>query len=106
MQVLIVEFGLSGITAEELEAGAPDLAPAFAAIPGCIEKTWLSEPASNTFGGVYKFEDRAALDAYLASELFASVQSNPAFTNVKARAFGVMARATEITRGMPGVPVR
>jgi hypothetical protein len=99
MQVLIVEFGIIGMTGEELEAGAVDLAPAFAGIPGCFEKTWLTDPSSNTYGGVYKFRDRAALDAYLASDLFAGVKSNPSFTNVRARAFGVMERPTEITNG-------
>lgn len=101
MQVLIVEFGIVGLTGEELETGAADLAHAFAAIPGCLEKTWLTDPSSNTYGGVYKFRDRAALDAYLSSELFDGVQSNPAFTNVKARTFGVMERPTEITHGLP-----
>jgi hypothetical protein len=101
MQVLIVEFGIVGLTGEELEAGAIDLAPAFADIPGCFEKTWLTDPVSNTYGGVYKFRDRAALDAYLASELYDGVKSNPAFTNVRARAFGVMERPTAITHGLP-----
>jgi hypothetical protein len=101
MDVLIVEFGIVGMAGEELEAGAADLAPAFATIPGCFEKTWLADPSSNTYGGFYKFRDRAALDAYLASELFAGVKSNPSFTNVTTRAFGVMERPTEITHGLP-----
>jgi hypothetical protein len=101
MQILIVEFGIVGMTGEELEAGAADLAPAFADIPGCFEKTWLTDPDSNTYGGVYKFRDRAALDAYLASELFEGVRTNPAFTNVTARTFGVMEQPTAITHGMP-----
>jgi quinol monooxygenase YgiN len=101
MHVLIVEFGIIGITAEELEAGAAGLAADFATIPGCIEKTWLTDPTSNTYGGVYKFRDRAALDAYLVSDLFRGVESNPAFTNVTARTFGVMEIPTAITRGLP-----
>ncbi|MGE0540077.1 MAG: YdhR family protein [Dehalococcoidia bacterium] len=101
MQVLIVEFGIVGMSSEELEAGATDLASAFAEIPGCIEKTWLTDPSSNTYGGVYKFRDRAALDAYLSSELFDGVKSNPAFTDVTARTFSVMERPTEITHGSP-----
>lgn len=101
MNVLIVEFGLTGMTAEELIAASPSLAPDFANIPGCLEKTWLADESSDSYGGVYKFRDRESLDAYVASELFEGVRSNPAFTNVKARVFDVMERATEITHGLP-----
>jgi hypothetical protein len=107
MNVLIVEFGLTGMTAEELISASPDIAPDFANIPGCLEKTWLADGLGGSFGGVYKFQDRESLDAYVASELFEGVRSHPAFTNVTARAFDVMERATEITHGLPkGAAVR
>jgi hypothetical protein len=101
MQVLLVEFGLAGMTLEELESAAPGLAPAFASIPGCIEKTWIVDREANAAGGVYKFRDRASVDAYLSSELFGSVRANPAFTHLTTRTLDVMERASEITGGLP-----
>jgi hypothetical protein len=84
-----------------LLATATELAPNFAAIPGCFEKTWLIDPKARTAGGVYKFRDRASLDAYLASELWKGVQSTPQFTNLQTEVHGVMEAATAITHGLP-----
>jgi heme-degrading monooxygenase HmoA len=39
-------------------------------MPGLIEKLWLKQPDTNTFGGVYLWEDQAAATRYRNSELF------------------------------------
>lgn len=101
MHVLIVHFSYREMTEAQLLATATELAPNLANIPGCFEKTWLIDADALTAGGVYKFRDRAAIDAYLASELWQGVKSTPQFTNLTTHVHAVMEAATEITHGMP-----
>ena len=98
MQILIVNFSLEGITGEQFQAASLELAPAFAEVPGLRSKAWLASPETNTWGGVYVFEDAAALDTYLASDLFAGVRANPAFVDQRAQRFDVLAEHSAITR--------
>ena len=98
MQILIVNFSLEGLTGDEFGTGSVELAPAFAEVPGLRSKIWLASPETNTYGGVYLFEDAAALDAYLASPLFAGVRDNPAFVGQRVTRFDVLEEPSAITR--------
>jgi hypothetical protein len=49
---------------------------------------WLADEATNTYGGVYFFESEQAMLDCQASDLFAEVAGNPAFSNCTARGFG------------------
>ena len=106
MHVLIAHFNYEGMTEQEFLVTAKDLAPNFASIPGCFEKTWLIDAGKQTAGGVYKFRDRQSIDAYLASELWAGVKSTPEFTNLVTEIHGVMEDATTITNGLPAALAR
>ena len=53
-----------------------EVAPAFAAVPGLVSKVWLADRENGVYGGVYTFENGAAVDAYLASDLLAQVAAN------------------------------
>ncbi|MGE0601151.1 MAG: YdhR family protein [Dehalococcoidia bacterium] len=101
MNILIANFNYEGMSEAEAIASSTELAPHFANIPGCLEKTWLIDPEVRSAGGVYKFTDRASLDAYLASDLWNAVKSNPHFANLTTRVYGVMEEATRITHGLP-----
>jgi len=100
MQALIINFNLDGITRSDYEGVCNELAPAFAAVPGLISKHWLADEANNTYGGIYLFQDQAALDGYLASELFAGVGGNPALANATAKPFSILEGPTRVTRGI------
>ena len=102
MQILIVNFSLEGVTDEQFRAGTLDLAPAVADVPGLRTKTWLAAKDRNTYGGVYLFEDAAALDAYLESPVFAAIRSNPAFVNQTVARFDVLDAPSAVT-GIPTV---
>lgn len=39
-------------------------------MPGLISKAFLFDPQTREYGGNYVWEDRAALDAFLSSEMF------------------------------------
>jgi hypothetical protein len=101
MHMQVVTFHLKDISEADFRAVCDQLAPAWAAIPGLISKVWLANPATNTYGGVYTWESREAMDRYTESELFAGVAANPKFESVTSADFGVLEGPTRVTRGMP-----
>lgn len=105
MHVQIIEFRLRGITEEGYREVCEQLAPAFAEIPGLLAKIWLADTDAGTYGGVYLFRDREALQAFAGSELFAEVAAFPNFTDITARDFAVMEDPTRITQREVRLPV-
>lgn len=105
MRVMVAEFNYT-FSDSDLRAAAQALAGNFAEIPGCFEKTWLLDAGAKVCGGVYKFRDQAAVDAYLASELWKGVESTPQFQNFRVRVFEAMEGPTEITHGLPAAAAR
>ena len=102
MNVMVVTFKYEGMSEGELRATSDELAPNFAHIPGCYEKTWLlGTDNPNICGGVYKFRDRASLEASVASDLWRGVKSIPQFSDFDVRVFDVMDGPTAVTGGMP-----
>lgn len=104
MNVLIVTFSLAGLSEGSYRQQAASLAPRFGQVSGLVSKLWLAEPATNTYGGVYLFEDRASLEAYRDSAMVAALAANPHFTNVTFRTFGTVEEASALTGG-PLTPV-
>lgn len=102
MELLIINFGLSGIGEAEYRAVCDQLAPAFAAVPGLVSKVWLADSGSGTYGGVYTFESSTAVDAFLGSELFAGVGAMTTLRDITVRRFGVLEGPTSVTRGLVG----
>ena len=99
MEILVVNYSLDGMTESEYESLCDELAPAFAAVPGLVSKVWLADRDNGVYGGVYTFENGAAVDAFLASEL-GQVAAVPGLANVTIRRFEVLAEPTAITRGL------
>ena len=97
MHILIINFNLNELARAQYEEVCDELAPAFAAIPGLISKTWLANEETNTYGGVYLWESREAMDAYKAGEIYASIGANPALVNVTATDFEVIAGPSKVT---------
>ena len=100
MHIQVVTFNLSGLGEAEYRAVCDQLAPAFAELPGLISKVWLADPESNTYGGVYTWVDRTAMEAYTTTELFKGVVSNPSLANIQSRDFAVIDGPTRVTRGL------
>ena len=99
MEILVVNYSLDGITESEYESLCDELAPVFAAVPGLVSKVWLADRDNGVYGGVYTFENGAAVDAFLASEL-GQVAAVPGLANVTIRRFEVLAEPSAITRGL------
>ena len=100
MHIQIVNFNINGPTDAEFRGICDQIAPAFAEVPGLISKVWLADAETNTYGGVYTWVDRTAMEAFARSELFESVVSNPALANLASRDFGVMEGPSRVTRGL------
>jgi len=99
VEILVVNYSLDGMTESEYESLCDEVAPAFAAVPGLVSKVWLADRDNGVYGGVYTFENGAAVDAFLASEL-GQVAAIPGLANVTIRRFEVLAEPTAITRGL------
>jgi hypothetical protein len=96
--IQIVTFQLAGLEPDAYRAHCEASAPAFTEIPGLRAKAWLANPSLNTYGGVYAWERREAMEAYVRGPIFGTLLTNPGLANVTTREFGVLERPTEITR--------
>jgi hypothetical protein len=70
MHALLVTGRIADDAAAYRELGR-ELAPALDAIPGLVSRTVLENRDTGHQGGFYLFEDRAAFDRFVASELYA-----------------------------------
>ncbi len=104
MHVQIINFHLAGVTEADYRAHCDEVAPAFAEVPGLISKVWLANPATNTYGGVYTWVTRDAMDEYAKSDLFKAVATNPNLAGITSIDFDVLEEPTSVTRGLAGVP--
>lgn len=102
MHIQIISFNLEGIDEEAYLRQAEAVAPAFAGLPGLVSKAWLADGQTNTYGGVYVWEDRGAMEAFAETELFKGLAANPHLANVTARDFPVLEGPTRVTRGTAG----
>ena len=101
MHIQLINFNLKDATEEQYLKICEELAPTFGSMPGLLTKFWLADRANNIFGGVYVWKDRAAMDAYMASEVAAAVVSHPNLTNITSKDFDILVTPTRVTRGFP-----
>jgi hypothetical protein len=99
MHILVINFNLKGISDEDYRGLVEPIAPAFAGLPGLVSKTWLANERTNTYGGVYIWSDREAMEAYKQTDIYKGMQTNPHFANVTVSDFAVVENATRVTRG-------
>jgi hypothetical protein len=65
----------------------------------------LADPETNTYGGVYLWKDREALEAYKQSELLQMVATHPNLEDVTSKECGVLEGPTDVTRGLVAAAV-
>lgn len=102
MYIQITNFRLDDISEDELRESADALAPSFADLPGLVSKYWLANPETNTYGGVYVWQDRQAMEDYKKTEILKGVTINLNFVDVVSKDFAVFEKPTRITRGLSG----
>ncbi len=99
MHIQVVTFKLDGIDDAAYQAQAEQNAPVFAALPGLRAKIWLANQQANTYGGIYAWDDVAAMRAYQGGKIFQGLQADPHMVGVTVRDFPVLAGPTKVTRG-------
>ena len=52
-----------------------------------------------SYGGIYTWDDVAAMRAYQRGKIFHGLQADPHMIDVAVRDFSVLARPTKVTRG-------
>src|SRR4028118_2328990 len=105
MHVQIVNFSLKGISEEDYRRQCEAIASAFANLPGLVSKTWLADPETNTYGGVYVWRDLQAMEDYAVTDLYKGILANPHFDKVTVKDFAVLEDPTRVTRGTSEVAV-
>ena len=96
--IQVVTFQLAGLDPDVYRAHCEAAAPAFAEISGLRAKAWLADPSTNTYGGIYAWASREAMEAYVSGPIFGALLANPGIGHVTTRDFGVLERPTVITR--------
>jgi hypothetical protein len=100
MHVLIVNFNLKGVDEAQYARMCDAVAPAFAAVPGLASKLWIKNSDTGTYGGVYIFESRDALNRFQETDLFRSLAVNKNLMNITADDFEVLEAPTRVTGRM------
>ncbi|MBU8934141.1 MAG: YdhR family protein [candidate division Zixibacteria bacterium] len=97
-KILQINFKFS-VSKDDYRQAAASLASAFAEVEGLRWKIWTIDEAQSMAGGVYLFDDEPSLTRFLESPLADQVRSHPAFTEMSASSFDIVADATTATRG-------
>lgn len=103
MHIQIVNFNLKDLRDADYRTACDGLADLIAQVPGLVSKAWLADEQSNTYGGVYTWVDRAAMETYLRSDIFKAVAANPNLTNITSRDFDVLEGPSRVTQGLATV---
>lgn len=105
MHIQIVNFQLKDLSEEDYVNSCEQEASAFAELPGLISKVWLANRETNTYGGVYTWQDRQAMENYVNSELFNAMATDPNLVDITSKDFAVLEGPTRVTRGLAGITV-
>ena len=95
MHILVINFNAE-TTPDQFNDLVKEDAPIFAAIDGLIHKNFIFNHEKKTYGGVYMFESKSALNAYLDSDIYKSIVRNPDWSNHLIRHYEVHSEASEI----------
>ncbi len=101
-KILQINFTFSGISGVELEEAWLPAAQSVADVPGLRWKVWLVNETTHECGGIYLFDNEAAVQAFLNGPIVASAKEAPMLSNASVKIFDMMARPTAITRGPVG----
>ena len=105
VHIQIINFGLKDISEDQYSGQVESVASAFAELPGLVSKTWLANEETNTYGGVYVWQNREALEAYKETEIYKGMAADPHFEDFTVKDFAVLEGPTRATRGLVGAAV-
>lgn len=98
MYALFVNFAVPEKSPDEVIEAFTPLVPAFANLPGNLAKIWLADTDAGRYGALYLWRTRDDMDAFMAGDLWRSVQDHPALTDFDVRDFAVIEPFTKATQ--------
>ena len=98
MIIQVVNFHLNGLSDADYRSICDQIAPELARVPGLVIKVWLADEATNTYGGVYTWIDRQAMDDFARSDFFKAFAANPNFADITSKVFGILEGPSQVTR--------
>jgi Putative mono-oxygenase ydhR len=103
VRILSIRFK-SSTPLKDLGASWLEAAPEIAAVSGLLSKTWIQD--GDLLGGIYKFRDRASIDAHAAGPIVTAMMSNPDFSDFRLEQYDVLEKLSAITHGTPAAVAR
>lgn len=97
-RILQINYRLEGTAGEYLETNKPYAEP-IAQTPGLRWKVWLLNEAAQEAGGIYLFDDDAALQAFLSGPIATEVRADP---TASFKVFDVPKELSAVTRAPIG----
>lgn len=94
-RILQINYKLSGPRAGYVDENLPYAQP-IADLGGLRWKVWIINEAQSEAGGIYLFDDDAAVKAFLNGPIVAEMRGDP---TLSIKVFDVISELTAITRG-------
>ena len=98
LQILQIVFKY-GVSAAEYKRAVSPMGDDIAAVPGLRWKIWIINEVESESGGIFLFDDEAAVQAFLEGPVAAQVTTHPALSDFSVKQFDVMEAETAVTRG-------
>ena len=100
-KILQITYKL-GIPAGDFARAMLPVAQPIADSPGLLWKIWLMNEADGEAGGIYLFEDEAAVNAFLGGPIVTAFKANPIVSDIRVKMFGVSEAHSLVTRAPIG----
>lgn len=97
-KILQINLNFSGARVDLEEAWISGAEP-IAQVPGLRWKIWLVDQDRQEAGGIYLFDDEAAVQSFLSGPIASEMAKDPTLSNVSVKQFDVMQQHTAITHG-------
>jgi Putative mono-oxygenase ydhR len=97
-RILQINYKLSSSVSSFMKESNP-VADALAAVAGLRWKIWLVNEAEQEGGGIYLFDDSAALEGFLKGPLVARLKAHPGLREIQIKKFDAWEELTKVTRG-------
>jgi hypothetical protein len=97
MKLLQINYQLDSAVSDFLKESKP-AADILANLPGLRWKIWLKNDDEDQGGGIYLFEDHAALKSFVDGPIVAKLRSHPSVIDVSIKEFDVHEELSSTTR--------
>lgn len=87
-----------GIPAGDFSRAMLPAAQPISEAPGLQWKIWLMNEADSEAGGIYLFEDEAALNAFLVGPIVSAFKANPIVSDIRVKIFDMAVAHSLVTR--------